>query len=75
LPSAALVRREGKVTVFVVRDDVAHEVPVTVGMDNGAQAEVISGLKADELVVLHPDRQLRDGQAVRAQMTEVELGK
>ena len=44
--------------------------PVQVGLDNGAQSEVLSGLKADDLVVLHPDQQLKDGVPVRARLAE-----
>jgi RND family efflux transporter MFP subunit len=75
VPSAALTRRGGKLVVFAVRGDVISQVPVTVGLDNGSQAEVLSGLKADDLVVVRPDPHLRDGQTVRAEMVEPEPGK
>jgi len=70
LPSSALVRHEGQVSVFVVRDNVAQQVPVQVGLDNGAQCEILSGIKATDLVVLNPDQQLQDKMPVRAILTE-----
>jgi HlyD family secretion protein len=65
VPSAALVRGSNdKVSVFVVRDKVAHQVPVVVGSDNGNIAEVLSGLNATDQVVNHPGPLLREGLTV-----------
>lgn len=72
VPSSALDRHDGKLRVFVVREGVIHQVPVRVGLDNGTEAEILSGLKRDDLVVLHPNQQLHEGLEVK---TAEELGR
>ncbi|HUE14569.1 MAG TPA: efflux RND transporter periplasmic adaptor subunit [Planctomycetaceae bacterium] len=66
VPSTCLVSGvEGTTTsVYVVKDGEARLRTVKVGRDSGVQAEIISGLKPDQLVVLHPTADLVDGQAV-----------
>jgi hypothetical protein len=66
VPSTCLVSSvEGMTTsVYVVKDREARIRTVKVGRDSGVQAEIISGLKPDELVVLHPTADLVDGQAI-----------
>jgi HlyD family secretion protein len=66
VPSTCLVSSaEGTTTsVYVVEGGEARLRPVKVGRDSGVQAEIISGLKPDQLVVLHPTADLVDGQAV-----------
>jgi len=61
----AVVARDGKSVVFVVRDGRAVQTPVEPGERLG-DAVVVSGLKAGERVVLSPDAQLRDGSAVKS---------
>ncbi|HEV3146814.1 MAG TPA: efflux RND transporter periplasmic adaptor subunit [Gemmataceae bacterium] len=65
LPSECLAAKspDGKAAVFVYHDGHAHRVPVHIGGDNGVQVEVLSGLKADDKVILHPGG-LSDGTAV-----------
>jgi membrane fusion protein (multidrug efflux system) len=61
------VRGEGETAkVFVVRDGVAHLVPVQLGDRLDREAEVLSGLtEGDQVVVSGADR-LADGQAVQS---------
>jgi RND family efflux transporter MFP subunit len=66
VPSSALKKVRTKTVVYVVREKVAHEVPVQVGQNNGSEAEVISGLRPDDLVIDHPNTQVLDGVAVHA---------
>ncbi|HLW68311.1 MAG TPA: efflux RND transporter periplasmic adaptor subunit [Gemmataceae bacterium] len=67
LPLGCLMNRtdDGKATVFVIHDDVAHAVPVRIGHDNGVQVEILGGLSADDHVILHPGR-VTDGATVEA---------
>jgi HlyD family secretion protein len=67
LPSECVARKaeDGKAAVFVVRDGHAHRVPVRIGGDNGVQVEVLSGLNADDQVILHSGG-LSDGAPVEA---------
>jgi len=66
VPSTCLVSSvEGTTTsVYVVQDGEARLRPLKVGRDNGIQVEIISGLKPDELVVLHPTSELFSGEKV-----------
>jgi HlyD family secretion protein len=56
IPSTCLVSgTEGTTTsVYVVEDGQAKLRPLKVGRDNGIRAEILSGLKANALVVRHP---------------------
>jgi RND family efflux transporter MFP subunit len=66
IPSMAVRRANGKTVAYVVRNDVVHEVEVQLGQDNGMEAEVLRGLRANELVVRNAGLGLHDGMAVRA---------
>lgn len=66
IPSTCLVSSpEGSTTsIYVVRKGQAQLVPVKVGRDNGVQAEIISGLKQDDVVIKHPTADLVPGEKV-----------
>jgi multidrug efflux pump subunit AcrA (membrane-fusion protein) len=66
VPSAAVVKREGRSTVFVVRDARAVETPVETGSMTGQLVEVRSGLAAGDRVVLNPPESLKSGARVKA---------
>jgi HlyD family secretion protein len=65
VPSSALRRIRTKTVVYVVRDEVAHEIPVQVGQNDGTTAEILTGLRAGDLVIDHPNAQVQDGVAVQ----------
>jgi HlyD family secretion protein len=76
----AITQRNGKSVVFVIRDGIAHAVPVTPGQKinddvelSGVSASKIeakmaipstSGLKVGERVVIKPSVQIEDGKHV-----------
>ncbi|MGA7343452.1 MAG: efflux RND transporter periplasmic adaptor subunit [Terracidiphilus sp.] len=68
VPTAALIfRREGLEVGTVVnssRGTVAHLVPITIGVDDGATAQVVSGLGADDQVIQDPPDSLIEGEKV-----------
>ncbi len=64
VPSAAVVRDEGKDAVFVVEDGRAQRVEVTVGAQGEDLVEVTRGLEGGEQVVVRDADRLEDGQAV-----------
>ncbi len=66
LPSSAVVGggKEGKGTVFVCRQNVAHLVPVRLGRDDGTNIEVLGGIKPDDEIVRQPGTNLFDGATV-----------
>lgn len=68
IPPSCLVRWEerGGEAVFIVREGVAHLVPVEVGTHDGSRIEVTSGLSPDDAVVLHPGGSLKNGTPVIA---------
>ena len=62
--SALIFRREGLRVATVVNSNVAHLVPVVIGQDNGATAEVVSGLNANDRVIQDPPDSLIEGEKV-----------
>lgn len=60
-PSGALFRVNDKWAVFKINKDVLQLTNVNVGYNNGTQAQIISGLKTGDRVVLYPTPQLADG--------------
>lgn len=60
---AAVVEREGRKVVFVVRDGKASETPVTTGAKLG-ELVAISGVKPGDTLVLSPGDKIEDGARV-----------
>jgi RND family efflux transporter MFP subunit len=65
VPSNALLFRSEGPRVGVVRDGHAKLVPVTIGHDYGTSLEVLSGLNAQDNVILDPSDSLTDGAPVQ----------
>jgi RND family efflux transporter MFP subunit len=65
---AAVVEREGRSVAFRLQGDRVEQVAVTVvdGPEGDARAEVTSGLRPGDRVVLRPGDELVDGARVRA---------
>ncbi len=61
----AVMEREGRSVVFVVRGDRARETSVRTGQALGDLVEVTEGLKAGDRVVLKPGGRLRDGTRIK----------
>lgn len=61
VPSASILVRNGKSTVFVVQDGKATAREVAAGLQSDGWTEILSGLKAGESVVTEGQTQLRDG--------------
>ncbi len=64
LPSAALFRQGSTWSVFAVTDGRTVLTPVTIGHNNGTEAEVLSGLSEGDTVVLYPSSAITDAMAV-----------
>jgi len=69
VPTDAIVERDAKRSIFVVRDGRARETVVEVGANNYLDAEIRSGVSSGDVVVVGGKTDLRDGQRVRT--TEV----
>ena len=66
VPVNVLLFRSEGLRAAVVRDGHHAElVPLTLGHDYGSEVEVLSGLKADDNVIINPPDSLVSGQAVR----------
>ena len=61
----ALAARGGKTVAFVIRDGIAHQVPVETGSRIGDMVEVKQGLQFGDKLVLNPHGKLADGSSVR----------
>jgi HlyD family secretion protein len=65
VPASALFRAGNDWAVFVSEKGRAAKRFVEVGRQNGLAAEIISGLKANEKVIAHPDDAISDGTRIR----------
>ena len=65
VPDDALIFRDGKVFVPVVKNNVLHLTQVELGYDNGIAVEVASGIDDDALVALNVGQSAHDGEAVQ----------
>ncbi|HUO76986.1 MAG TPA: efflux RND transporter periplasmic adaptor subunit [Thermodesulfovibrionales bacterium] len=62
---AAVLNRNGKKAVFLIKDGRAVETPVTLGSQIGDMVEVLGGVKAGEKVVLKPLNKVKGGDKVK----------
>ena len=67
VPKAAVRKADGKSIVFVVKDDKVERRAVSVGLEQGDQIEVVSGVTAGERVVIDGPPTLKDGDKVKVQ--------
>jgi HlyD family secretion protein len=61
VPSSAPYRDQEGWSVFVVEGGKARRYSVRIGHRNQLETEILGGIKAGDLVVVHPPNQLRDG--------------
>jgi RND family efflux transporter MFP subunit len=67
VPANALVVWPKGTFVAVVDDDsVVHYAAILIGRDYGTQAEILSGLKEGDRVMVNPTTEVKEGQKVRA---------
>jgi len=62
--NALLFRAEGPRAAVVGNDGKVRLKPVTIGQDYGTEVEILSGLDANDAIVLNPSDSLEEGQAV-----------
>jgi RND family efflux transporter MFP subunit len=65
MPKAAIRSAEGKSIVFVLKGDRVERRAVSVGLENGDQVEVLSGVVPGERVVVDAPATLKDGDKVK----------
>ncbi len=64
VPSSALFREGENWAVFVVKAARAVLTPVSIGHNNGVEAEVLNGLDPGEVIILYPGAGITDGTRV-----------
>jgi RND family efflux transporter MFP subunit len=64
LQTAAIVQRDGKSVVFVIKEDKVAQVAVETGAKIGELIEIRTGLSAGDRVVMRPAEKLHDGARV-----------
>jgi RND family efflux transporter MFP subunit len=69
VPKAAVRSADGHTIVFVLKDDRVERRAVSVGLENGDQVELVSGVSAGERVVVDGPATLKDGDKVRVQQS------
>ena len=67
VPVSSLFKGRNDWRLFVIEHDKAVERSVKIGMRGTYQAEVLSGLKEGDKVVVHPTNDLKDGISVTSQ--------
>jgi RND family efflux transporter MFP subunit len=70
IPSNALLFRQEGLRAAIVRDGKALLVPIKIGRDYGHSVEVVTGLRADEPVILNPADSLISGTPVHVKQQE-----
>lgn len=65
LPTSALFRLGSGWAAFRLDDRRVRQAPVVIGQRAGLATQVLSGLKAGDRVVAHPDETIRDGVRVK----------
>ncbi len=66
VPAAALIRRQGETSVFVVENGTAVRRVIEIGRHLGNRSEVLRGLSAGEMVAVSALSALSDGEPVEA---------
>ena len=59
--TGALVRAGDQWAVYALIDGRAHQVPVTLGHQNGQEAEITSGIEVGTEVIMHPGDTIAEG--------------
>jgi RND family efflux transporter MFP subunit len=72
VPKSAVVQRDGKDVVFVVKDGHAERTQVTTGADFSDMKQVTQGLNAGAEVVTTPSSDLKDGEKVQVKAGEAQ---
>lgn len=66
VPTTAVLEKDGKHYIYMLDQDVVHEVEVTVGGASGEWTTVTAGVKDNDQIVLNPTDKLSEGSKVIA---------
>ncbi len=62
---AAIVTRNGRNLVFLIKDDHVVQTPVTLGRQSDDMTEILDGVKQGDKVVIKPVNKLKDGTKIK----------
>lgn len=65
VPFEALVEKNGKTSVYVIRDDKARLQVIKTGISDSTHIQVVKGIKKGEIVVINPSPSLKNGSVVK----------
>jgi HlyD family secretion protein len=65
VPKSAVVTREGKSIVFLVKGDTVIQSAVVTGVSSGDMIEIRNGIKPGDRIAAKPVDKLRDGSRVK----------
>jgi len=65
VPSTAIVNRDGKNIVFVVKNNEAKQIQVTTGQQFDSYIEIKSGLKSGDQIIDNVTDKVKDGLKVK----------
>jgi HlyD family secretion protein len=69
VPTGALVRAGQQWAVYTVQEGRAHQAAVTLGHQNGQEAEITGGVEAGATLIMHPGDTIAEGVRVAARAT------
>jgi membrane fusion protein (multidrug efflux system) len=67
VPVGALLAEKAGASVFIVADNQAKKTPVKTGFNDGTNAEILSGIKPDQPIILIGKKPMADGQPVQVE--------
>ena len=70
IPAAALVREGEETAVFVASGDKAQRRSVQIGLADGTDVEIVSGVKEGEMVIVDGQAGLPDGATISREAAE-----
>jgi RND family efflux transporter MFP subunit len=73
IPSQAMIFNKNGLSAAVYEDGIVHIRKLTLLADNGAEVDVRTGLKADDMVILNPPINIRDGMRVTTAATNASV--
>jgi RND family efflux transporter MFP subunit len=65
VPSDAIITGRDGTRIATLLNGKVHFVKVTLGRDNGAQTEIVSGITATDLIIVNPSNDLRENAEVK----------
>ncbi len=71
----SIVVRDAKTTVAVVKNNVVHFTPISIGRDYGDQTEVVSGLKEGDIIATTVTDEVHDGAEIDPQFPKQQAKK